>query len=352
MVASARALPWRARWQAAFVLGCVVAASPARAANEPPAQVTLRYEREPGTEACPSEADLRAAVAARLGYDPFAAPDAPVEIVVRVRRKGAGTEGSIARIDRTREERGRPTTIASQASDCVELGSSLAVALAIAVDPLSLTRAPSASESVPDEGSPPPSDAPEAPEPAPTRNPEPGPKDRAEPPESPVEGPSSTKLLVAVGPSLSTGALPAPSFGVRAAVGASRGIFEASLEGRFDPPVSVEERGGSAEGSLVLATLVPCVHYRFVLGCAQVSVGALRGAGFGFDQTREDSTFYASAGARLGAELPLGRHFAVRGMFEGQVPFRPTRLEVDGSPLWSSPSFAFSAVPMLVGRFP
>ena len=132
----------------------------------------------------------------------------------------------------------------------------------------------------------------------------------------------------------------------------SRGMFEISVEGRFDPPVKVEDKVGAVEASLALATLVPCLHYRFALACAQASIGGLRGTGLGFDHTREDNTFYAAAGARVGAELPLGDLFAVRGLFEGHVPLRPTRLEADGALIWSTPAFAFAFVPMLVGRFP
>src|SRR5579862_6532539 len=46
-------------------------ASAARAAGEQP-RVHLLFVRERGAERCPDEAGVRAAVAARLGYDPFA----------------------------------------------------------------------------------------------------------------------------------------------------------------------------------------------------------------------------------------------------------------------------------------
>jgi hypothetical protein len=129
-------------------------------------------------------------------------------------------------------------------------------------------------------------------------------------------------------------------------------MFEVAVEGRFDPPVRVRDQVGAVEASLVLATLVPCLRYRFAFACAQASMGALRGTGLGFDHTREDNTFYAAAGARLGLEFAFGQRFSARAVFEGQVPLRPTRLEADGAPLWSTPAFAFSFVPMLVGRFP
>lgn len=315
------------------------------AEGEPHASAELRYEREPGTESCPSETDLRASVAARLGYDPFVAKDGSDTISVRTRRKGTRIEGIIERSSRGRTNAGRPTTIASNATDCVELGSSLAVALAIAVDPLSLTRPPPPS-------APPPAAAP-APEPAvaPPRNDPPA--ERPSSPAPPSEPPTRSRLLVAAGPSIAASVLPAsPSFGARAALGMSRGMFEISVEGRFDPPVKVQDKVGAVEASLALATLVPCFHYRFAIGCALASIGGLRGTGLGFDHTREDNTFYAAAGARVGAELALGDLFAIRGLLEGHVPLRPTRLEADVALIWSTPAFAFAFVPMLVGRFP
>jgi hypothetical protein len=280
-------------------------------------------------------------VAARLGYDPFVSKDGADTIVVRVRRKGSRLEGSIERIGGSQQQRGRPTTIASNAPDCVELGSSLAVAIAIAVDPLSLTR-----EAPPDRS---PSEP--APQPQVVAPPPPNEPPREPPPSSP-EPATPTQFLVAAGPAISTGALPAPSFGVRVGVGVSRGMFEVAVEGRFDPPVRVQDRFGAVEASLALATLVPCFRYRFALACAQASMGALRGTGLGFDHTREDNTFYAAAGARLGFEVSLGEHFAVRAVVEGQVALRPTRLEADDAPVWSTPPFALSFAPMLVGRFP
>ena len=76
-----------------------------------------------------------------------------------------------------------------------------------------------------------------------------------------------------------------------------------------------------------------------------------RGAGLGFDHTREASTLYVSVGARAGVQLPLGSRLAVRLMGDGDVPLIPTRLDAGGSVVWTTPPFAASAVLMLIGRF-
>ncbi|HSO34353.1 MAG TPA: hypothetical protein VLT33_17575, partial [Labilithrix sp.] len=202
----------RIRLLAAIAGGALWLLAPGEAGATGPAhvEIEMRYQREAGAEACLSEAELRAAVAARLGYDPFVTKEGLDLLVVRVRRNGARIEGTVERTDRLRHQRGKPTTIGSGQTDCSELGASLAVAISIAVDPLSLGR-----EAPPPEPAlaplPPPPAAPpaEAPAPAPPRG--------ADPPSVP------TRLVLAVGPSVSTGALPGASFGVRAAAGVSHG---------------------------------------------------------------------------------------------------------------------------------
>ncbi|HVH45648.1 MAG TPA: hypothetical protein VM925_25010 [Labilithrix sp.] len=135
-------------------------------------------------------------------------------------------------------------------------------------------------------------------------------------------------------------------------MGVSRGMFELDAEGRFDAPVRYYDGPAYVDTSLVLGTVVPCFRFRFLLSCAELSVGALRGTGFGYDHTREVNTLYVTAGIREGAELALGDHFAVRLNVEGTISLRPTRLEADGAVLWSTPPLAFSISPLLIGRFP
>lgn len=317
----------------------LLSAARARAGH---AEINLRYERAADAESCAGPGELRAAVAGRLGYDPFVSSADLDTVVVRIRRVGSGLEGTIERLNHAGDVRGKPATITSRKSDCAELTAALAVGIAIAIDPLSLTREPPASsgppphlEPVPPSSEPSTAPAPEAPRGAAHEK----------------EG-LPTKLVVGVGPSIAVGVLPDPSFGVRALAGVSHGMLEVDVEGRFDPPVGEQAPGGQIDASLVLGTLAPCFRYGLAIACAQVSFGALRGTGLGFDHTREDNTFYVAAGARAGLEVPFGRQFAVRVTAEGQVPLRPTRLEAGSLPVWSTPAFGFSATPMLVGRFP
>jgi hypothetical protein len=58
----------------------------------------LTYARSSGAERCPDEADLRKAVAARLGYHPFF-PSASTTVVAEITRAGRGFHGHVKILD-------------------------------------------------------------------------------------------------------------------------------------------------------------------------------------------------------------------------------------------------------------
>jgi hypothetical protein len=128
-------------------------------------------------------------------------------------------------------------------------------------------------------------------------------------------------------------------------------MLEIDLEGQYYAPSSLEGDGGSIQASLLVGTLAPCVRYWLAVACVDLSLGQLQGSGTGFGRPHDGNTFYAAAGVRGGFEVPLGRTFALRLMVEGQAPLRPTQLDANNSPLWTTPSFAFFATPMLVVHF-
>lgn len=112
-----------------LVVGLLLAAD---GAVEPRPRVQLVYEAE---ARCPDRRALDAAVSARLGYSPF---DERSARVARVRLFSAGPtlRGTLELVDGERSL-GRKT-FASK--DCQELASSVALALAIALDPLHAER--------------------------------------------------------------------------------------------------------------------------------------------------------------------------------------------------------------------
>src|SRR5688572_21879189 len=96
----------------------------------------LELARGPATETCPSEEELRGAVLARLGYDPFdRAVDAPIFRVRFVKNRRT----FVASIDRrpggkstATEEGVRELT----SENCADLLAPTAITLSIAIDPL------------------------------------------------------------------------------------------------------------------------------------------------------------------------------------------------------------------------
>jgi hypothetical protein len=114
----------------------------------------------------------------------------------------------------------------------------------------------------------------------------------------------------------------------------------------------VSGQGGSVQAALYAGTLAPCARYRFLLGCLELELGGLHGAGLGFDHTRQDTTVYAAAGALAGVEFGLVRHLALRVVVDGMVPLRPTHLVANGGVVWSTPVLGASASPTLVVSLP
>jgi len=110
----------------------------ARPANADHVQIGLQYARVAGAESCASEEELRAAVAERLGYDPFLSRGHLDAIIVRIRRVSAHLEGTIERRDSSRRTTSRAQTISTENADCGELTSALAVGIAIAIDPMNV----------------------------------------------------------------------------------------------------------------------------------------------------------------------------------------------------------------------
>ena len=93
----------------------------------------LLYIREPGTEPCPEEVELRFSVAARLGYDPFS-PTAGPAVIARVSPGVERLTGSVEITDGAGVSRGR-REIESSSARCDELFRALALSVSIAIDP-------------------------------------------------------------------------------------------------------------------------------------------------------------------------------------------------------------------------
>lgn len=308
----------------AFVLGY----DPTLASADEHPQARLEYARGAGAAECPDETELKSIVAARLGYDPFS-PDAARVVAVGVVRQGSGlvahleVRGAAARGSRD---------LQSSTRDCRELIDSLAVAIAIGIDPLSLSRVPSL----------PPLPAAEA---KAAQQPEP-PLPAAVPtvidarPERPRAS-DPVRLRGSIGPLVSFGAAPSTNLGITAQVGVRWRAVSIGLEGRADFPVSQQAvDGGRVSASLLAATVVPCAHYGVLLGCLLGTFGALRAEGESVTTPLRETKLYAAIGGRVGVEIPVGSIFAIGVHGDLFAPLTQITLRLNDRDVWTTPVVA------------
>ncbi len=71
--------------------------------------------------------------------------------------------------------------------------------------------------------------------------------------------------------------------------------------------------------------------------------GQVRGQSLAVAQAERKSTWFLAAGLRLGVELDIDTTWAFSGRIDSlAVPTRTT-LQIDGEPLWVSPTFSAAA---------
>jgi hypothetical protein len=323
------------------------------AANGSPS-ARLVYARAPEASSCPDESALRSAVASRLGYDPFF-PWAKQTVVVQVWREARRYRARLQLVDEVGLAHGT-RTLASEQSTCAELFDAAALAISIAMDSLPRTDAqpeattPASATSAPpvatSESTATPVAPPEA-APAPTRAPD--------SPNSLPGAPSSASLRGFAGLDVLgvVGGEPAPTGALAVFGGLDSRVASLSFELRADAPVSASNATGAGRvraWSYELA-LAPCARYRAVSLCALGAVGLLYARGDDITDPRSESTVFATAGARVGADWPLSAAISLRTHLDANAELRRIHLQIGGSDGWTSPLAAFSAGAGIAARF-
>lgn len=299
----------------------------------------LLYTPAPSVRGCPEEAEVRAAVAGRLGYAPFR-DDARRVIVVRIGRE----RGLFAQV----ELRGEGNQLlgsrrlSSERGDCAELVAAAELAISIAIDPLGMARATAPPLPVEPLRPAPPAPPPPPPVTIPASAPVPRPpRPRARPP----------RLQTGLGLLIALSTEPATTVGFAAHFGLRWPWVSASLEGRADVPAVASGEGPRAQASLLLAGLVPCLHYRFALACPLGMLGALRGTAVDVAAPRQATTLYAALGLRLGVEFTVWRFLSLRVAADLYGVLTPTTLFIDEKAAWQSPPLSGSLGWTLAGNF-
>lgn len=313
-----------------------------------PKQVRLDHQRSLDASACPDEPALRRNVAERLGYDPFV-DTAEGTLKTRIERAGEELVAELVLIGADGAILGR-RTLTSSGTDCEELASSMALAVAIAVDPLVITRPPAP---------PPPTDAapdtstdddwagfpPNAPAAPPTSTSTAGLPPRAEPPAVARPPPAvSEPRWLQVGlvglASLGTAPAIAPGLSLQGGYRSQTAFF--GLEARADVPTSIEAGRGEISAGQLVGGLVACAHRLWVGICGVGSAGVLRSQGIGLLNPQSASTLWVTLGGRALLDIPLTP--AVRLRFQGDLTAQPTRtsLMVGTESVWKSPTVSLT----------
>jgi hypothetical protein len=334
----------------AGIAGAFAAVTLSAAAAQGATSSRLLYSRAPGAETCPDEPALRAAVGRLLGYDPFVA-FARTTVVVGVEREGSRIRARTYLDEDGVSRGGREFWTA--AGHCDELVAAVALAVSIALDPMSAER-PAAAAPPPEEPSePPPMGSADSegstPAAAPPLEPSPQPDRPAAPaPQhpgsagAPAARAGAVRFDLGFGGFVSVGSLPQASGGPFALTRARLGPWSIDLEARAELPetTDVPSAGARARTWSWGASLAPCFHAAAFAFCATASATEIHAEGVGVSSPMPQDARAVALGARAAAEWPVAAGVSLHVRADGAIPLAPTRLVLNGADAWTSPAIA------------
>jgi hypothetical protein len=261
---------------------------------------------------CVDEQNLRDAVAGRLGYQPFQ-NDAPSSVEVDIARTEGGYAGQVERFDADGRSVGQRRF---SSPSCAQLAPAIELALAIAIDPLSLTR---------------PTPAPLPPSVA--------------PPASPALG-----LALWGGGLGALGIAPTPSGGVTVGGELRWPNFSLGIEGQADLPSSTAVETGSVQVSSLYASVVPCWRFRYLGACGFAAGGAWQINSFNLVNAAHTGAPFAALGVRALGELPVHGIFSLRLCVDLLAPLAHETVDSGNTVIWTTPALAGEAALLLAFR--
>jgi hypothetical protein len=349
---------------AAFVIVAIASGQPARSALAG-ASARLIYVRGLGAEECPGETAIRAAVSARLGYDPFFVW-AHDSLFVEITRTRGAYHAEIKLVDDQNNLRGhRDMTV--KGDDCGAIVDATGLTISLTIDPSSVlgvstpARAPDPPPTAP---SPPPAvNLPVAP---PALDPPAVPPAvnppvvarvdgvRDEEPTPPRAAETGLRWYAGAGALVALGAEPSLSPGAEVFVGARWKMLSLDLEGRADLPATgaSEQPPARVQSWLLAGAVVPCGHVGYAFGCPILEVGSLQATSVGTTSPRVAQDLWAAAGGRIGVELPLAGRLFLRGYGEALGTLRRETLSIGNATAYLFPPASGGIGAALVLRFP
>jgi hypothetical protein len=293
--------------------------------------VRLDYAAASG---CPDAADFKAAVIARLGYDPFVG-DAPDQVLVQIQGRDNAIDGRIEWRDSSGNWAGEQS-FPSVSTDCFRLVRAMGFALAVQIQLLA-----KATAAAPEEA------------PAKPASPAEAPALLAPPsPAVPTQPKVADVATAAVGgprPAFALGAGPSVGLGVSSEPLVLGRLFGAlawrhvSIELGAAASVPATTRRADGAGfsqQLLLASVAGCGTISRWSGCLVVNGGEVRMAGENIDRPTSATVFIAEAGVRAGVRQRLGRRAFVSARADGLVNLTRWTGSLDQVPVWTAPRFA------------
>jgi hypothetical protein len=270
------------------------------------ASYRLQMVRAEGAASCPAAAVIERDVAQRLGRNPFTdTGERGIEIVLS-RSEGRWRANLYLRVDPTEPDAAR--LIESDASDCSELGKSVALAVALAI-------------------------APELPELAPPPEPACPPPPPAPPPSPPpVLLPASLHGTAALRVLFSPTLLPKRAFGAALDVSLHGELLGANFGAIFYPESSLHDGEAHLGFSLSAAFASGCLWARTrdpeIWSCIGGRVGALNAGVYSPRPERPGQYLWWAASSELGLRQQLFGRFAFDAGVAAVFPFSRQRFQI------------------------
>lgn len=274
---------------------------------------------------CPSSQAFQSEVTSLLGRNPFSSDNPVMRIEVNIKRTKSRYSGTLG-------STGSNSSRSFEASTCSELASTIALAIAIAIDPFFV---------------PPASGPPENSDKLPPEETLLPPEESSDTPAFTVEKLTPTPSIpssklhwrASLQPSLSIGFTPEVS-GVTA-LGTSIHIGHSSIElsiaatarGQEDFPM------GALDAQVFYASLLPCWNPAAFSVCGSMSIGVLRTRGLA-PLTNRTRTLrvHSSLGIRSLVSLLDFDGFQMRWFIDGQARITQTTLTVENDQAWTTPA--------------
>ncbi len=336
-------MPQLARRTLTLLAVCAALLRPTPAAAGPGARARLRYQRLAGAESCPPQPAFQTEIAAWLGYDPFS--DASLRsVVIDLSGSTSGLAAHLLLEDSTGKVLGE-RQILTASPDCRDLTQALVLAVALAVDPLPITRdvisLPITRDVISQkEPAPPPTVQAPAPPPAPA-----GPVAVAARPRG-----TNGEVSLQLGGALSLLAGPQPAAGLIAGLEARWNHWSISVAGQGNTFTGQAWAPGSVQVSLVAAELAPCYRLGALGFCGVVAAGAELGHGEGIREASNQTLPYLGAGGRFLYDWHLTGPLSLRGQVEVLGRLLGAKFDVGTTDAWATPAVAVGIAGMLTLR--